>query len=79
MSWSDGSPYLDELAPGLFAYVQPHGGWMVNNCSITVDTQRSKVLVDTASTEKRNRASFTEVDKLATGAPRVKWSTPITS
>ena len=37
MTWDDGTPYVDELAPGMFAYVQPDGGWMVNNCGVVVD------------------------------------------
>jgi cyclase len=75
MSWSDGRPYLDELSPGLFAYVQPHGGWMVNNCGIIADRDGATVLVDTASTEKRNRAFLTEVGRVTNGAPRVMVNT----
>ena len=74
MSWSDGEPYVDELAPGLFAYVQPHGGWMVNNCGIIADAG-GVVLVDTASTERRNRAFFAEVGKVSTDAPRIAVNT----
>ena len=33
-------PYVDELAPGMYAYVQPDGGWMVNNCGVIVDGTR---------------------------------------
>ncbi len=25
------SPELSEVAPGVLAYVQPDGGWMINN------------------------------------------------
>lgn len=74
MSWSDGEPYVDELAPGLFAYVQPHGGWMVNNCGI-IAGGGGVVLVDTASTEKRNLAFLAEVGKVSTGAPRIVVNT----
>ena len=37
MTWDDGTPYVEELAPGMYAYVQPDGGWMVNNCGLVVD------------------------------------------
>ena len=37
MTWEDGTSYLEELAPGMFAYVQPDGGWMVNNCGVVTD------------------------------------------
>ena len=37
MTWDDGNPYVDQLADGVYAYVQPDGGWMVNNCGVVVD------------------------------------------
>ena len=37
MSWEDGTSYLEELAPGVYAFVQPEGGWMVNNCGVVTD------------------------------------------
>ena len=54
MSWEDGTSYLDELAPGVYAFVQPEGGWMVNNCGVVTDGSGDALLVDTTSTEKRN-------------------------
>jgi cyclase len=61
VSWDDGTPYVDELAAGVYAYVQPDGGWMVNNCGTVVDGSGTAVMVDTTSTEKRNRAVLAEV------------------
>ena len=61
MSWEDGTSYLDELAPGVYAFVQPDGGWMVNNCGVVTDGSGDALLVDTTSTEKRNRALLAEV------------------
>jgi glyoxylase-like metal-dependent hydrolase (beta-lactamase superfamily II) len=69
MTWDDGAPYVEELATGVFAYVQPDGGWMVNNCGVVVDGSGTAVLVDTTSTEKRNRAVLAEVAKVSTGSP----------
>jgi cyclase len=69
MTWDDGTPYVEALAPGSYAYVQPDGGWMVNNCGVVVDGAGTAVLVDTTSTESRNRAVLAEVAKVSSGAP----------
>jgi len=75
MTWDDGTPYVDELAPGMYAYVQPDGGWMVNNCGVVVDGAGTAVLVDTTSTERRNQAVLAEVAKVSTGSPRAVVNT----
>ncbi len=79
MTWDDGKPYLDELTRagggGLYAYVQPDGGWMVNNAGVIVDGSGTSVLVDTLSTEARNRSFLAEVATLAPGAPRALVNT----
>ena len=48
---------------------------MVNNCGVVVDGSGTAVLVDTTSTEKRNRAVLAEVAKVSTGAPRAVVNT----
>jgi len=48
------APYLDKLADGVFAYVQPEGGWCVSNAGI-VTGGGTTILVDTAATESRAR------------------------
>jgi cyclase len=75
MTWDDGTPYVEELARGTYAYVQPDGGWMVNNCGVVVDADGTAVLVDTTSTERRNRAVLAEVAKVSSGAPRAVVNT----
>ena len=75
MTWDDGSPYVDRLAGGIHAYVQPDGGWMVNNCGVIVDGAGSAILVDTTSTERRNRAVLAEVAKVSSGSPRAVVNT----
>jgi cyclase len=75
MSWDAGSPYVEELASGVFAYVQPDGGWMVNNCGVVTDGSGDVVLVDTTSTEKRNRALLAEVAGVAARAPKIAVNT----
>jgi cyclase len=67
--------YVEEVAKGVYAYVQPHGGWMVNNCGVVVSGGGASVLVDTTSTEKRNRAFLGEVAKVSSGAPRAVVNT----
>jgi cyclase len=75
MTWDDGTPYVEELAKGVYAYVQPDGGWMVNNCGTVVDRAGTAVMVDTTSTQRRNRAVLAEVAKVSTGAPRALVNT----
>jgi cyclase len=75
VTWSDGNPYVDELSAGIYAYVQPDGGWMVNNCGVVVDGGGTAVLVDTTSTERRNRAVLTEVARVSQGAPKALVNT----
>jgi cyclase len=75
MSWDDGTAYLEELATGVYAYVQPDGGWMVNNCGVVTDASGDVVLVDTTSTEKRNRALLAEVAGVAARDPRILVNT----
>lgn len=67
------TPYVDEVASGVYAFVQPDGGWMVNNTGIVVSG--AAVLVDTTSTERRNRAFLAEVVALASDTPRAVVNT----
>ncbi|MER7624481.1 MBL fold metallo-hydrolase [Streptomyces sp. NPDC126503] len=52
MSVSD--PYVVALAPRVHAFVQPDGGWCLNNAGFVGDARES-LLVDTAATERRAR------------------------
>ncbi|MDN3293562.1 MBL fold metallo-hydrolase [Streptomyces ficellus] len=45
-------PYTVQLAPEVHAYVQPDGGWCLNNAGFISDGGAT-VLVDTAATERR--------------------------
>ncbi|MFE3580819.1 MBL fold metallo-hydrolase [Streptomyces vinaceus] len=45
-------PYLVQPAAGVYAYVQPDGGWCLNNAGFVSDGGRT-LLVDTAATERR--------------------------
>ncbi|MBB5936341.1 MBL fold metallo-hydrolase [Streptomyces zagrosensis] len=59
-------PYAVQLAAGAHAYVQPDGGWCLNNAGFVSDG-RTTVMIDTAATERRARALREAV--LASGAP----------
>ncbi|MFG3305569.1 MBL fold metallo-hydrolase [Streptomyces wuyuanensis] len=59
-------PYTVRLAPTVHAYVQPDGGWCLNNAGFVSDGE-STLLVDTAATERRARLLRETLQ--ATGAP----------
>lgn len=48
-------PHLTELAPGVHAYVQPDGGWCLNNAGV-IAGEGATLLVDTAATQARTLA-----------------------
>lgn len=50
-----GDAELQQLAPGVWAYVQPDGGWMINNMGLVAGAGGA-TSIDTTSTEKRMRA-----------------------
>ncbi|MER5482182.1 MBL fold metallo-hydrolase [Streptomyces sp. NPDC002812] len=59
-------PYVVQPAPGVYAYVQPDGGWCLNNAGFVTGGGRT-LLVDTAATERRALALRAAV--LSAGAP----------
>ncbi|GAA2455003.1 MBL fold metallo-hydrolase [Streptomyces lavendulocolor] len=71
MSTAAGGPVagpgaLREVADGVYAFVQPDGGWCLNNAGLVVGEGRT-VLVDTAATEARARRLRAEVERVAPG------------
>lgn len=48
-------PTIEEVSPGVFAYVQLDGSWFLNNAGFIVGPQ-GVVAIDTVGTEKRARA-----------------------
>jgi cyclase len=48
-------PRLTELAPGVHAYIQPDGGWCLNNAGVLAG-DGATLLVDTAATQARTEA-----------------------
>ena len=50
-----GPPETQEVADGVWAYIQPDGTWWINNTGFLVGA-RGVVSVDACSTERRTRA-----------------------
>ncbi|MEV6712761.1 MBL fold metallo-hydrolase [Lentzea sp. NPDC051208] len=63
-------PELVEIVPGVHAYVQPDGSWMINNTGVVQGSDDSLLLVDTTSTEARNRALLASVATVSALEPR---------
>jgi len=70
-----GAAHLVEIADGVFAYVQPDGGWCLSNAGLVVGADAQAVLVDTAATERRARRLRTEVLRIAAAPPRTLVTT----
>lgn len=67
-------PRLEEVAQGVFAYVQPDGGWCLNNAGVLVCGQEA-ALVDTAATERRALALRAAVGTVTDATPRTVVNT----
>ncbi len=60
-------PRVQEVADGIFAYIQPDGSWWINNTGFLVG-RRGVVSVDACSTERRTRA-YLDAIAATTAAP----------
>ncbi|MGW2922070.1 MBL fold metallo-hydrolase [Streptomyces angustmyceticus] len=67
-------PYLTELAAGVHAFVQPDGGWCLNNAGFVTDGDATLV-VDTAATERRARLLRHRIAESGAPAPRMVVNT----
>ncbi|MCY3919228.1 MAG: MBL fold metallo-hydrolase [Chloroflexi bacterium] len=47
-------PHIEEVGPGIFAYLQPDGSWCLNNAAFLTDG-RGVVVIDALATERRTR------------------------
>ncbi len=65
---------LEPLADGVYAYVQPDGGWCLNNAGVVVRGD-DILVVDTAATERRARALRAALGRVAAVAPRLVVNT----
>jgi cyclase len=57
-------PALEEIAPGVFAYLQLHGQWGLNNAGFILDDKATTV-IDTCFTERRSRDFAAAVHRAA--------------
>jgi cyclase len=57
-------PRTEEVADGVYAYIQPDGTWWVNNTGFVVGDS-GVLCIDTCSTEARTRAFLAAVDAVA--------------
>ncbi|MFF5639257.1 MBL fold metallo-hydrolase [Streptomyces sp. NPDC012825] len=71
---ADDASRLVEVADGVHAYVQPDGGWCLNNAGVIL-TGDGAVVVDTAATERRALRLKESVDSLAAGPRRTVVNT----
>jgi cyclase len=58
---------LEEVADGIFAYIQPDGSWWINNTGFLAGPQ-GVISIDSCSTERRTRA-YQEAIATVTAAP----------
>ena len=56
-------PVLEELASGVYAYIQPDGSWFINNTGFLVGRD-GVVSIDTTSTEARTRAYLSAIARV---------------
>jgi cyclase len=65
---------LQEVSEGVFAYIQPDGGWCVNNAGVVTGGDTT-VLIDTAATESRARNLRHAVTRVAPAGPNILVNT----
>lgn len=66
--------HLEELAPGVHAFVQPDGGWCLSNAGVLVSGDAVAV-VDTVATERRARALRAAIAAVTPAEPRTLINT----
>lgn len=71
---TDRAPAMREVAPDVFAYVQPDGGWCLNNAGLVAGDGLT-VLVDTAATQRRTHLLKEALEKVAPGGPDIVVNT----
>lgn len=68
MDAKNGAPTLSRIGEGVYAYIQPDGGWCVNNAGMVRSGDRT-MLIDTAATERRTLALAEAVESVAPQGP----------
>jgi len=67
-------PRTEEVADGVFAYVQPDGSWWINNTGFVAGPSHVLV-IDTCSTERRTRDFVRELERVTGQVPRTLLNT----
>lgn len=67
-------PRLEEVADGVFAYVQLDGGWCLNNAGAVIGSGDALV-IDTAATQRRAGALRQSISRVSDAAPRIVVNT----
>ena len=67
-------PWVDEVADGVFAYVQPDGSWWINNTGFVFE-DNVVLSIDTCATERRTRAYLEAVRHRAGASPQILVNT----
>ncbi|MEV0369668.1 MBL fold metallo-hydrolase [Streptomyces sp. NPDC050636] len=67
-------PYLTELDTGVHAFIQPDGGWCLNNAGFVTDGDATLV-VDTAATDRRARLLRRRIAESGAPTPRTVVNT----
>jgi cyclase len=62
------APHLNELLPGVYAWVQPDGSWWVNNAGAVVGDS-GVLVIDTCATADRTRRFLDALDGATGGKP----------
>lgn len=66
--------HVQAIGNDVYAFVQPDGGWCLNNVGIVIGPELV-VVVDTAATEQRTRTLLASVEGLAPGRPKAVVNT----
>ncbi len=67
-------PTIEEVSPGIFAYIQLDGTWFLNNAGAVLGDDGA-IVVDTVGTEARARAFRKTYDELTDLPPQVLINT----
>ena len=66
--------WVSEVADSVFAYIQPDGGWWINNAGF-IAGQHTVVSLDTSATEQRTRAYLAKVEEITGQVPHTLVNT----
>jgi cyclase len=67
-------PRVEEVADGVFAYIQPDGSWWINNTGFVVGGSRV-FAIDACSTERRTRALVSAIGRVTPAPVRTLLNT----